>query len=192
MRASILHIISAWRSVPYQNIVISMFISLIFVQIFSNLSTVLYPHLWWSFYWGPSSDVTFINMGCWMLMLQFKSVIQRSRRMILHFWGTNWIWTEFKNNHCIEPPPHTKKWKGKSNISCCCSFLPQCSDVVKCVAGLLLSMLLLLALSLLQENRVGWADSAHCRILIQCNADTHAGCRPKPHWDRNSRRTALQ
>ena len=38
-----------WRSSPYQNIVvISLFFSFIFVQIFSsNLSTVRYPHLWW-------------------------------------------------------------------------------------------------------------------------------------------------
>ena len=37
---------NAWRSSPYQNIVVSLFFSFIF----SNLSTVLYPHLWWSCY----------------------------------------------------------------------------------------------------------------------------------------------
>ena len=39
---------NAWRSSPFQNIVIPLFFSFIFVQIFSNPSTVLYPHLWWS------------------------------------------------------------------------------------------------------------------------------------------------
>ena len=40
---------NAWRSSPFQNIVIPLFFSFIFVQIFSNLSTVLYPHLWYKF-----------------------------------------------------------------------------------------------------------------------------------------------
>ena len=83
----------------------------------------------------------------------------------------------------------------------CSAFLPHCSDVVECVAGLLLSLLLLLPPALLQENRVGWAE-VHCCCssyiaasqynAIQCRHCTRPGYGQKPHWDRNSRRTALQ
>ena len=58
--------------------------------------------------------------------------------------------------HCKKFTVLLLVWEGESSFLV--ASLPHCSDLVECIAGLLLSPLLLL-LSLLQENRVGWADA---------------------------------